>query len=448
MDHPFKYTGPAGPIENSIALVDSPKLTIKMEETANSAVQLSKNIVASTIQAVDNAQLIVGGRNIQVELELSGLKLYDLEQKLDSCLSTSRDLLNLSSKHSPRVSEILRQSDKKLQISPLQPQKVSSFSTGETPARVNLKEITSSIPEQEKIQRLENERNQLKSIIKETTSHASFANKLSQASKSAGKENTQMARAAITPKKENILTVQTNPKPLGRSFERQSLNESPLHPPQTTYNDSPLSKPSQTIPVESPYGLTKSNILKEYQGDNEETIFQSGKSKGLQEVETNFPGDGNAHEEKISPNFRTSPFSAALEQAKKNNQSLNIYENRYNFSKKSSSTLEDTEINVYQPDVKSEKKVLTRTSKGDWSFQESLDSVENGNTEGSTPTQAKVEPLPSLETLMNNQPQSMEKKAHVLELEIPDSDTLRGAGQHKGAPRSIAPEDNQAIRQE
>jgi len=111
MDHPFRYG--TSPVDNCLAQVESPQLTTNMEEAANSALRLSKNIVASTIQAVDNAQLVVGGRNVQVELELSGLKLYDLEQKLDSCLSSTRDMLNLSSKVSPRVSEIIRLSDKK-----------------------------------------------------------------------------------------------------------------------------------------------------------------------------------------------------------------------------------------------------------------------------------------------------------------------------------------------
>jgi len=104
--------------------------------------------------------------------------------------------------------------------------------------------------------------------------------------------------ATTTPTKKLDILI-NKPKSLGRSIERLNENSSPLHPAKTTYNDSPLSKPAQTIHVESPYGLTQNSLFKEYQQDNEEII--KAKQSTLEHLDVVEP----VEEEVASPNFKS-----------------------------------------------------------------------------------------------------------------------------------------------
>jgi len=250
--------------------------------------------------------------------------------------------------------------------------------------------------------------------------------------------------ATTTPTKKLDILI-NKPKSLGRSIERLNENSSPLHPAKTTYNDSPLSKPAQTIHVESPYGLTQNSLFKEYQQDNEEII--KAKQSTLEHLDVVEP----VEEEVASPNFKSSCEGSSSKVKGDSNEVLNIYENRFDFSKKS---VED-DLNVYQP--KTEKKSLTRTSNTEWSFNtghESSDNEEHEHKEIITPTLpgvggAKVKPLPSLEKLSAEQ----KKKPYLLELQIPpDSDQLRGNNSTLKELESVelsgTGNNNQAIKQE
>jgi len=68
---------------------------------------LGENIVKSTIQSVNDARMKIDDKDIQVELEISELKLHDLSKRIDECLQSSKRTLVISNKLSQNASRIM-----------------------------------------------------------------------------------------------------------------------------------------------------------------------------------------------------------------------------------------------------------------------------------------------------------------------------------------------------
>ena len=109
-DSPLRYSST---FHGYVAKLDSPRASERMQQTERSATHFSENIAKRALQSVDNSQTGAEGRDIQIELELGGLRLYELEQKLDSCLSSSRKTLDLNCRFSPNITEIMSSSARK-----------------------------------------------------------------------------------------------------------------------------------------------------------------------------------------------------------------------------------------------------------------------------------------------------------------------------------------------
>jgi len=232
---PFSY---AGPIDGYTAKEISPRLTEGMREVSWSATNISSNIVAKSLQAVEDAQVTLDGQNSQIALELTGLKLYDLEKKLDSCLSSSKNILDLNSKVSPKVSQIMSQSVRRSKIALLQndyekvtrgycsisPQKSSPYSI-RTSVKMSEKfafeELTRSIGKHEcqQLLSLDNEHNKMRaSLHKDSFRESNVLNN------SGGKENlpspSPTKRLSLNSQR-GIASVK-KPKALGRAIETQN----------------------------------------------------------------------------------------------------------------------------------------------------------------------------------------------------------------------------------
>ena len=203
-----------------------------------SATNISSNIVAKSLQAVEDAQVTLDGQNSQIALELTGLKLYDLEKKLDSCLSSSKNILDLNSKVSPKVSQIMSQSVRRSKIALLQndyekvtrgycsisPQKSSPYSI-RTSVKMSEKfafeELTRSIGKHEcqQLLSLDNEHNKMRaSLHKDSFRESNVLNN------SGGKENlpspSPTKRLSLNSQR-GIASVK-KPKALGRAIETQN----------------------------------------------------------------------------------------------------------------------------------------------------------------------------------------------------------------------------------
>ena len=103
-DSPLRFSST---FDGYAAHLDSPRGSVRMQQTERSAKHFSENIAKRTIESFDNSKTGAKGRDIQIELELGGLRLYELEQKLDNCLSSSRRTLDLNCRVSPSITDIM-----------------------------------------------------------------------------------------------------------------------------------------------------------------------------------------------------------------------------------------------------------------------------------------------------------------------------------------------------
>jgi len=84
----------------------SPKLSNKMQMILQSNVNLSESIIQNTYKAVDASRIKLENKDLQVELEITELKLHHLDKKMEECLQSSKNTLNLNAKVSENVSKM------------------------------------------------------------------------------------------------------------------------------------------------------------------------------------------------------------------------------------------------------------------------------------------------------------------------------------------------------
>jgi len=101
--------------EDFVFEVESPKLSNKMQMILQSNVNLSESIIQNTFKAVDASRIKLEDRDLQVELEITELKLHHLEKKLEGCLQSSKSTLSMNAKLSENVSKILHSPSKRAQ---------------------------------------------------------------------------------------------------------------------------------------------------------------------------------------------------------------------------------------------------------------------------------------------------------------------------------------------
>lgn len=95
------------PFEDLIGQLESPKLSDKMQMIFNSNVNLSESIMKNTFRAVDESRVKLEDKDLQVELEISELKLHHLEKKVEGCLASSKNTLAMNAQLSQNVSRMV-----------------------------------------------------------------------------------------------------------------------------------------------------------------------------------------------------------------------------------------------------------------------------------------------------------------------------------------------------
>ena len=100
------------PLEDIIGQIGSPKLSDKMQMILASNANFSESIIKSSFKAVDESRIKLENRDLQIELEISELKLQNLDKKVDGCLESSKNALAFNAKLSQNTMKILSPSRK------------------------------------------------------------------------------------------------------------------------------------------------------------------------------------------------------------------------------------------------------------------------------------------------------------------------------------------------